>query len=240
MKSERREEYGGGNTILDRLPAAELAAFQSHLNVYAEDESAVAQRFGHPLAGAYFPIDAIYSVVVELSNGDAFEVGVIGRDGLVGAELLIGATLAARSVICQGEGRVAYLAADRLHHALSAGGALRDHAQRALRRQWFISQQTVACNFAHGIEQRMARWLLMTHDAVGRPHFPIRLEFLQMMIGASEAHMRSALDRIAEIGAIVYDDHGVTVVSLAELREAACECYERQRTDRFTEGPNNA
>ena len=238
MNSQRGMGYGGGNTILDELPPAELDALRPHLEMYVEDEAAVVLRTEQRLAGAYFPIDAIYSVVVELASGDAYEVDVVGRDGMVGAETVIGATVAARSVICQGEGHVAFLETARLHDALAASPAMRDGVLKALRRQWFVSQQTVACNFAHGLEQRLARWLLMTHDAVGRPQFPIRLEFLQMMVGAGEARMRASLGKIATTGAIAYGDHSVTLLSRADLLDNACECYERQRTDRFVENAN--
>jgi CRP-like cAMP-binding protein len=238
MNSRREFAYGGGNAILDELSGAELDPLRPYLHVYDEDESAVVQRCNQRIAGAYFPIDSIYSVVVELANGDAFEVGIVGRDGMVGAEILIGAMEAGRSVICQGEGRVAYLDAAKLRETLASSPALRAGAERALRRQWFISQQTVACNFAHTLEQRLGRWLLMSHDAVGRPDFPIRIEFLQMMVGAGEANIRSSLAKLVATESIAYRENTVTVRSYTDLRDTACECYERQRTDRFIESAN--
>ena len=189
-------------------------------------------RGAQPIDAVHFPIDSIYSIIVELTGGEAFEVGVVGRDGMVGAELAIGTGVAARSVICQAAGRVASISADRFREALNASDALVAGAQESLRRQWFISQQTVACNAAHTIEQRIARWVLMTADALGRTPFPLRFEFLQMMIGDDAATIRSTLAQFRMIGAMSYDDQLVTVASIATLHEMTCECYERQVRDR--------
>ena len=96
-------------TILDRLDRSEREALLPHLHVFDEEESNVIRTRGQPIEAVYFPIDAVYSVVVELSQGHTYEVDVIGRGGVVGAELAIGAHRALRTVLCQAGGRVAQL-----------------------------------------------------------------------------------------------------------------------------------
>lgn len=227
-------DYASGNEILDRLPTDDLDRLRPHLTIIDDDESSVTWRRAQPIGSVHFPIGGIYSIVVEIDGGEAFEVGVVGRDGIVGAELAIGAHVAARSVICQAAGGVALLDADRFREALRGSDALLAGAHESLRRQWFISQQTVACNAAHSIEQRIARWVLMTADALGRTPFPLRFEFLEMMVGGKAAAIRSTIAQFGTIGAMFYDDdERVRVASPMTMREMACECYEQQLRDPF-------
>jgi Crp-like helix-turn-helix domain len=103
----------------------------------------------------------------------------------------------------------------------------------SLRRQWFDSQQTVACNFAHPIDQRAARWILMTQDQVDHDNFPMRTEFLSIMLGVDEVKIHEPLAALEKLGCISYEGEALTVVSREALRGYACECYERQRSTPF-------
>jgi hypothetical protein len=96
--------YCGGNAILDRLSPHEREDLLSHLSVYIEEEGSVLRARNRPIDAVHFPIDAVYSVVVELSQGHTYEVDVIGRTGVVGAEIAIGAEIASRTVLCQAGG----------------------------------------------------------------------------------------------------------------------------------------
>ncbi len=225
--------YYGGNTILDRLTPGERSELLPHLSVSFEEESTVLRARDQPLDAVHFPIDAIYSVIVELSQGNMYEVGVIGRGGAIGAEIALGARMASRTVLCQAAGQVAWISTDQFEKALDRSPAFLSAVRAALRRQWFDSQQTVACNFAHTIEQRAARWILMTHDQIGRERFPMRSEFLSIMLGISAAMVREPLAILEQLGCISYDGNDLTVVSREALHDYACECYERQRNAPF-------
>jgi len=97
--------------------------------------------------------------------------------------------------------------------------------QRALLMQWYRAQQTIACNFAHTLEERCARWTLLTQDAIGRPDFPLREEYLAMMLGVQTHVVTEPMAALQTIGAIRYAGGIVTIASEGRLREAACECY---------------
>jgi len=98
--------------------------------------------------------------------------------------------------------------------------------RESVRHQWFASEQTVACNFAHPIEQRAARWILMMQDQTGRERFPMRAEFISMMLGVPAAHVRAPLAALAELECIRYADEELTVISRDALQEHVCICYE--------------
>jgi CRP-like cAMP-binding protein len=221
--------YWGGNAILDRLsPHEREELLSSHLSVYLEEEGSVLRARDRPIDAVHFPIDAVYSVVVELSQGHTYEVEVIGRGGVVGVEIVIGAEIAARTVVCQAGGRVAQLPRERFIEGLAQNRTLLVAVRESLRRQWFDSQQTVTCNFVHTAVERAARWILMTQDQIGREHFPLRGEFLSIMLGLTTAKVREPLALLVWLGCIRYEDEYVSVVSRAALRDYACECYDLQ------------
>jgi CRP-like cAMP-binding protein len=220
--------YYGGNEILDRLSQREREALLPHLHVYHDDEANVLRTRDQPIDAVHFPIDAVYSVVVELSQGHTYEVDVIGRGGVVGAEIAIGAQRALRTVLCQAGGRVAQLPCHQFKDVLARNKTFLLAVRDSLRRQWFDSQQTVACNFVHTVEQRAARWILMTQDQSGRDHFPMRYEYLAIMLGIPQMKVHEPIGVLAQLDCIRYADEHVTVVSREALRNYVCECYELQ------------
>ena len=218
--------YCGGNAILDRLSPHEREDLLLHLSVYIEEEGSVLRARDRRIDAVHFPIDAVYSVVVELSLGHTYEVDFIGRAGVVGAEVAIGAEIASRTVMCQAGGRVAKLLRNQFIDAIAQNPPFLVAVRESLRRQWFDSQQTVACNFVHTIEQRAARWILITQDQIGREHLPLRAELLSIMLGVTIAMVRRPLAVLVHLGCIRYEDDYVTVVSREALREHGCECYD--------------
>jgi CRP-like cAMP-binding protein len=220
--------YSGGNAILDRLNPADRASLLPGLSVIFEEEASVLHARGQPIGGVYFPIEAVYSVVVELERGQMYEVNIIGRGGAAGIELALGARAALRTVLCQAPGRVAHIPRAEFMRALDRSPTLLAAVRESLRQQWFESEQTVACNFAHTIEQRAARWILMMQDQTGREYFPLRTEFLSMMLGIPDAKVRAPLAALAELGCIEYVGEELTVISRDALREHVCICYEER------------
>ena len=225
--------YDGGNVILDRLAADERQALLPGLTVSPDEEGNVLYARDQPIETVHFPIDAVYSVVAELDHGQMYEVDVIGRASAVGAELALGAHVAARTVLCQAAGHVAQLPSTQFMSALDRSRTFLIGVRESLRRQWFASQQTVACNFAHTLEQRTARWILLTQDQVNRERFSMRIEFLSIMLGIGEREVHEPLNFLAGLGCIRYEDEQLTVLSLPTLEDVACECYERQHTAPF-------
>jgi CRP-like cAMP-binding protein len=225
--------YTGGNAILDRLSPGEREHLLPQLGVSVEEEGNVLRPRDHPIDAVHFPIDVVYSVVVELALGHTYEVGVIGRSGAVGAEIAIGAQMSSRTVLCQASGSVAHLPSEQFKLALDRSPTFLAAVRESLRRQWFDSQQTVACNFAHTLEQRSARWILMTHDQVGHDRFQMRAEFLSIMLGVAVAKVREPLALLEQLGCIRYRDDQVTVVSHSALHQYACECYDLALTAPF-------
>jgi CRP-like cAMP-binding protein len=212
MHDTTSERYDGGNRLIDDLPAADREA-----------SSGVSR--GDRITAVYFPIDAVFSVLVELAGGDCYEVDTVGHGGLIGGEILLGVKVAPRSVICQVGGRCVQMPLDAFQHCLAEAPAFSASVHRALLVQWYRAQQTVACNFAHTPVERCARWASMTLDAIGRTEFTFRAEYLSMMLGMQTHLVAEPMATLETIGAISYADDYLHVVSQRRLREAACECY---------------
>jgi CRP-like cAMP-binding protein len=225
--------YKAGNVVLDQLSPELRDELAPHLKVFREDETTVRVSRDELIEAVYFPIDAIYSIIVDLSDGNSYEVDVVGRDGMVCSEIALGAEIAPRTILCQAPGQVARLGRDQFSSAVIRSREFREAVRESARRQWFVSQQTVACNYAHPAEQRAARWILMTHDAVGRPNFALRAQFASMMLGLPETAVYDPILSLAAQDCLRYENEHVTIVSRAALRERACECYERQKITPF-------
>ena len=215
--------------MLDSFSAELRRDLQPHLSVFKQEDALTLVSRNDPIREICFPIDAIYSVIVDLANGNAYEVDLVGREGFVSAEFALGAKVAARTAICQEAGQVARLPSGLFSDLLRSNDEFQEAAQTSARRQWFVGQQTVACNYAHRAEQRAARWILMTQDAVGRSTFGLRPEYASMMLGLTQSAVLEPLFFLRDLGSIRYEDRQITVVSRNALRSQACECYDRQR-----------
>jgi CRP-like cAMP-binding protein len=219
------ERYESGNRLIDGLPAPDRAELISRLTMMTAEEASGGISRGERIGAAYFPIDAVFSVLVELSGGECYEADSVGREGVIGGELVLGAGVAARSVVCQVGGRFAQMSVDDFGRCVARVPSFAAAVHRALLMQWYRAQQTIACNFAHTLVQRCARWTLLTHDASGRLEFPLRAEYLAMMLGVQTHMVTEPMAVLQSIGAIRRGDETVSIASERRLREAACECY---------------
>ncbi|MDP9106694.1 MAG: Crp/Fnr family transcriptional regulator [Candidatus Eremiobacteraeota bacterium] len=217
--------YDGGNRLIDSLPPADRDVVVAHLTMMIAEEASGGISRAERITAAYFPIDTVFSVVVELRGGDCYEVDSVGRQGLIGGELLFGADVAARSVICQIGGRFAQMPREAFEQCVAETPSFSAAVHHALLLQWYRAQQTIACNFAHTEVERCARWALLSHDAVGRSEFPFRAEYLAMMLGTQPHVVAEPMAVLEGLGALRYANDVVTIVSERRLREAACECY---------------
>ena len=190
-----------------------------------------------PFDHVYFPETAVVSIINHMSDGGAVEVGTIGNEGMVGIASFLEADPGQNETVVQIPGT-----ARRAPASAVADGA---HGHPTLRRllnrytQTYLTQvaQTAACNRLHGIEERCARWLLMTHDRVGRAEtFPLTQEYLAIMLGVRRAGVTLAAGSLRDAGLIRYSRGAVHVIDREGLEAASCECYGivRRHFDRLT------
>ncbi len=221
------------NALLRALPADEYARLLPHLEPVELGHAQVLWRAEAPIHAVYFPRTAVASLLTPLADEKPVEAATVGREGVVGTAVALGARTTTVEAIAQIPGAAARLDAGRLAAWLRAPGAL-DGAlfplllryAQALQEQ---TAQSVACNRRHGIDERCARWLLMTHDRVGADRgvatFPLTQEFLAFMLGVRRASVTVAAGMLQQAGLIKYSRGRIAVRDRAGLEAASCECY---------------
>jgi CRP-like cAMP-binding protein len=191
---------------------------------------------GAPITEVYFPQTAVFSMVREMTDGAGIEVGTIGREGVVGGSVFSGATSMSTRCIVQIAGRAWRIAAPALRAAAArshvdgpdtteGSAILADLMHRYTQALFEQVSQTAACNRLHALEQRCARWLLMTHDRVDGDELTLTQEFLSYMLGVRRAGVTEACGTLQRSGLIRYRHGHITIVDRAGLEAATCECY---------------
>jgi hypothetical protein len=153
------------------------------------------------------------------------ETGTVGREGFNGVPVLLGADRVSGRSLVQVPGRGIRMASGDLRTAADRLPALRALLQRYSQALFAQMAQSVACNRAHPVDERCARWLLMTHDRVDGDTFPLTQEFLAQMLGVQRPTVSTAQSMLQRAGFIRYSRGHVTVADRAGLEQAACPCY---------------
>ena len=184
------------------------------------------QKPGEKIRYVYFPGTALVSLLAQADGHLAVEVGLIGREGMVGVPLLLGNNISSVGAMVQVPGTAMRIAAEpfrkEFSHSLPLQRALYGYTNTLMSQ---ISQ-TSACNRFHLLEQRLARWLLMTQDRVMSNHFRMTHEFLGHVLGVRRVGITKAAQTLQMRKLISYSRGDITVLNRKGLEAAACQCYE--------------
>ncbi len=224
------------NRLLRALAPSAYAELLRQGELVVMEHGQVVYRTGAPTTDVYFPTTAVFSMVREMADGSGVEVGTVGREGVVGAGVLWGATLTSTRCIAQIPGRAYRIPVPALRAAIAhisvdgadtpgRGPALGDLLSRFTLALFEQVTQTAACNRLHALDQRCARWLLMTHDRVDGDELALTQEFLSYMLGVRRAGVTEACGALQRSGLIHYRHGHITVTDRAGLEATACECY---------------
>jgi CRP-like cAMP-binding protein len=214
---------------LTLLPAADLALFEADLRVVEMPQGQVLAEPHQLIEKLYFPHTGIVSYVVEMSDGNMIETGMVGRDGVVGALQAIDDKVSPNKIIVQVPGKASVVDIDIMRKAVDGSSSLR--VMLAKHEQFFLAQvqQSVGCNASHTVQARMCRWLLMMNDLTG-PELPLTQEFMAQMMGVRRTSVSLIAGELQEAGLIAYRRGHVRIVNVEKLRGVACECYEAVNT----------
>jgi CRP-like cAMP-binding protein len=173
-----------------------------------------------------FPNRGMVSQVVVTKDGRTVEVGVVGNEGYVGAGLAVGLSRSSVREIIQVAGDGFRMMGNVLERNLRSAPQLRMILSRHSGLQGMQVAQTAACNRLHDIQQRLARWLLMTQDRVDLAVLPITHDFIATMMGTDRATVSLAAAALQKKGIIEYVRGAVKITNRRKLEKSACECYE--------------
>ena len=227
------------NRLLSRLPEDSHRRLAPHLEPVDLKQGQVLYEARATLDHAYFSVGAVFSALTLMMDGDAIEVGTVGKEGLVG-HYGSGSRTSPHQVVVQIEGAALRVASRILEERASQDGPLREllNAYHVA----FMSQvsQSVACNGLHRLEQRCCRWLLMSRDRVGSDDLRLTHEFLAMMLGSRRASVSEVLRPLQEAGLVRSTRGQIAILDGPGLESRVCECYRvvRDEYDRLL-GPES-
>jgi CRP-like cAMP-binding protein len=219
------------NRLLAGLPDAEWQRLSPRLQPVELPVKRELMRPGEPIAAAYFVESGSVSMIADLEDGARVEVGLVGFEGMVGLPLALGTREASLEAMVQVPGAALRLPAAQFDAALAEAPALHPRLLRYVNSFHAQVSQTAACNGRHKLEQRLARWLLMTHDRAGSDTFTMTQEFMSTMLGVQRPSVNIAVGILNKAGLIRHERGRLHVLDREGLENAACECYRitRQR-----------
>jgi CRP-like cAMP-binding protein len=220
------------NQILAALPGTEYARLLPELEFVSLSLGEVLYKSGDVIEQVYFPGDCLVSLVTHMKDGATIEVGLIGRDGMVGIPVLLGDDIAFEEAVVQ-----------------IAGGAMR--MRSSVLKQWLKKRhsplltllllytrtlmkqvtQIAACNRRHTVEKRLSRWLLMCRDRMDSDKLPLTQESISNMLGTRRAGVSNAATGLQDEGFIQYSRGHINILKRDGLEAFACECYAAIKED---------
>lgn len=221
----------GESRVLALLPAAERERILQRCDRMAMEAKQVLFKSNGAIPHVYFPLSGMASMVLKTQSGAAVEVGTVGNEGMVGMPVYLGAKSSPTEGIWQVSGETLRMTAEDLTQELEKEGELRFVLQRFNQALMNQISQSVLCNNLHPIEQRLSRWLLMTHDRAGTDEFGLKEEYMAQMLAVRPATAVAAARVLEKAGLIRYNSGNLTVVDRRGLQASSCECYEVVRRE---------
>src|SRR5437762_8565284 len=185
----------------------------------------VLYRPGEAITDVYFPCESMVSLLLPVENHIDIEVGLVGREGMVGASLSLGITDSPVKALVQGAGSALRLSATRFRRELAQNPALQRAVNRYVHSLMQQITQTAACNRFHVVEARLARWLLMTRDRMRSSKFRMTHEFLSHMLGVRRVGVTEAASSLQRQKLIEYTRGNISILDERGLEAACCGCY---------------
>ena len=204
------------------LPRMEKMSLSIRQILYAADDA---------ISHAWFPLSGVVSLVMTLKSGETVEVATVGNEGVAGTPLLFGADRGPLKAVCQVAGQALRMRADNFRRSLDEQPEFAEIVRRYAQGMFDQVVQTTACNHVHSVQQRMCRWLLMTHDRVGADEFHLTQEFLAQMLGVRRPSVTVAAGHLQRAGLIRYRRGRIRISDRAGLEVGACACYDSLRRE---------
>jgi CRP-like cAMP-binding protein len=214
------------NLLLSSLPLGEQERILALLEVTSLSVKELLHKPGELIEHVYFPGGGFCSIVTVLEDGEMVEVAVVGREGMVGVTAEAGWLPLSSAAMVQASTDVCYrMTTAAFRREMDQRGAFHGVVTRYTQALMGVIMQATACNAAHSIEQRLARWLLLARDRVGVDEFPLTQEFVAMMLGASRSTVTVVAGMLQKAGLIAYRRGRVAIVDSSRLETMSCECY---------------
>lgn len=217
------------NHLLALLPQKDRLRLTALCDTVELNLGEVLAEPGTTTSFVYFPIDSFISLIAETDGKLGLEVGMVGREGMLGAHLTVGVNIAPLHALVQGSGLTVRMRAAAFKRELAASAAVR----RIMGRHFYVQGAQLAASAAcvrfHQVGPRLARWLLMSQDRARAKTFRVTHEFLAYMLGVRRVGITTAAVAMQRSGLVSYHRGELTVLDRKGLEQAACSCYRANR-----------
>jgi CRP-like cAMP-binding protein len=190
----------------------------------------VVYKPNEPIEHILFPENTVVCLMTVMSNGDTIEASTVGREGATWISASVGASSMPCETIAVIEGTALKLPIADLERELKDNGHFHDVLTEYSHALLIASMRTAACNGLHGLQERCARWMLMTLDRVDADRFAVTKEFLAQLLGTNRPTVSLLVSTLEKAGILHVDGREVTLADRDRLKDAACECYDIIRT----------
>jgi CRP-like cAMP-binding protein len=213
------------NQILAALPRQQYSLLFSNLQPTHLPRSKLLYDLGDRISYFFFIMSGMVSLLATTEDGSSTEIGMVGSEGVIGIPAVLGVNKAPYQIEVQIPGQAMKVRTDILINEFSRGGLLHDMILRYIHSLISQISQSAACNRFHTIEQRLCRWLLISHDRVKSDTLHLTHEVLSHMLGATRANVTTAAANLRRTGLIDYSRGSIQIADRQGLEVAACECY---------------
>ena len=213
------------NRLLAALPAKEYEHLLPNLEEIPLTYTETLYEQGEAIRHIYFPNSGMISLLTHAAEGEVLEVGVVGKEGMIGLPVFLGVETSRNQVIVQGDGAALRIKTEDFIKECGRDGSLPKLLRRYTHALITQVSQTVACNRFHLIEERLMCWLLLMHDRMQTDKFKITQDFLSKMLGVRREAVSKSAANLQQRKLIEYSRGIVSIINRAALEAAACNCY---------------
>ncbi len=215
----------GVNQLLSLLGEADRARIVAQCEKVSLKLEEVLYEAGGTMDHVYFPLSGMVSMVISTEDGGTIEVGVVGNEGMAGTPTALGADRSHVKALIQVQGELLRMGVRDFRVELQRNGMLNYLVHRFAHALTIQISQSVMCNRLHPMEERICRWLLMTHDRAGTDEIMMTQHFIAEMLGIRRPSVTVAAGLLQKAGFIAYSRGHVIILDRTGLENAACECY---------------
>ena len=220
-----------GNWLLDALSDEDYGRLLDDLQPVSFSLGEVIYESGGQMDHAYFPTTFHASLLYTMIDGATAEMGLVGNEGVLGVALFMGGDTTPNRAVVQGSGQALKLPAKTMQVEFSRGGEFQHLLLRYTQGLLTQISQTAVCNRLHTVEQRLCRWLLMTHDRTSSDELQMTQEFISNMLGVRREGVTHAAQVLQQHGLISYARAHIKILDRLKLEKHVCECYRVVRNE---------
>ena len=181
---------------------------------------------GEPVHEVHFPLSCVFSHIIQMRDGSAVEAATVGNEGLVGLATLYDDRASIYRVVQQVEGPCLRMEATAFRRVVSESASLQNALERFAATVTYQCGRNAGCNLRHTVQQRLCRWLLMTHDRVEGDEYFLTQEDLSSMLGVRRQSVSEVAKPLQDEGGITYTRGRMKIQNRALLEQRSCECYD--------------